>query len=57
MTNALRFIRYSLRCMFTVYRPRHVRSPWPKIRITLGAGLAGAVVILLPVWMTLMGVI
>jgi hypothetical protein len=58
MTNALRFIRFSFRCIFREpYRPRHTRSPWPRIRLSLGAGLAGAALLLLPVWLALMGVI
>lgn len=58
MTNALRFIRYSVRVILAAHnRPRHAANPWPRRRQLLGAGLAGAVFLTLPAWMWMLGVI
>ena len=55
MMNALRFLRYSVRVIFS--RGRHQASAWPRILDTLAAAAGGAVILTLPLWLILLGVV
>ena len=55
MGNALRFIRYTFRGIEP--RHRHQKSFLRRWGVTMLASFAGAMVLSLPVWMILLGVI
>lgn len=56
MTNAFRFIRFSVLVLLE-RRGRHRASAWPKICEALGVALGGLLVLAMPAWMILLGVI
>ena len=56
MFNALRFIRYTFRAV-PAYRPRHQKSFLRRHGLTILASFGGAVILTMPLWMILMGVI
>ena len=58
MFNALRFVRYTFRALFHAEpRHRHQKGFWKRYGTDLLAGFGGALVVSMPVWMILMGVI
>ena len=56
MLNALRFIRYTFRAIPS-YRPRHQKSFLRRHGMTLLASFMGALVLTMPAWMIVLGVI
>lgn len=56
MGNAVRFIRYSFRVALEP-RHRHQRSTLKRYAPELLAGIAGGLVLSMPVWLILLGVI
>lgn len=52
----LRWFPYALGLLLE-RRPKHAASPWLKVRGTLAAALGCALIMTLPVWMILLGVI
>ena len=56
MGNALRFIRYTF-VGFGQPRHKHQRSFWKRHGLTLAASFAGAVVLAMPLWMIVLGII
>lgn len=60
MGNAFRFIRYTLRVMVETlprHRHKHQRGFWRRNGVNLIAAFGGAMLLMMPLWMIVLGII